>query len=68
MLREIASRCERLDVPCQVCMEAYMACGVGICMGCVVPTVAAGEYGRYQRVCLQGPVFDARTLDWSRDG
>ena len=33
-------------------LEAYMACGVGACMGCVVTTTKG-----YKRVCKEGPVF-----------
>ncbi len=44
-------------------LEAPMACGYGVCLGCVVeraePDPALGEYGKYQRVCREGPVFAA---------
>ncbi len=33
-------------------LEAYMACGVGACMGCVIKTTKG-----YRRVCKEGPVF-----------
>lgn len=42
-----------------VSLEAYMACGVGVCHGCAVPV---GE--GYQRVCKEGPVFDASLIRW----
>ncbi len=48
-------------LPCYVSLEARMACGVGACMGCSVPMKAGG----YKRVCKEGPVFDAREIDWS---
>jgi NAD(P)H-flavin reductase len=35
-----------------------MACGYGACFGCVVPTRQG-----YQRVCVDGPVFDAADLE-----
>ena len=41
-------------------MEAYMACGVGVCHGCAIP-VGKG----YKLVCKDGPVFDARSINWS---
>lgn len=43
----------RLGVPGQVSLEAPMPCGIGICLGCVVPLTAGG----YARVCCEGPVF-----------
>ena len=38
-------------------LEAYMACGVGACMGCVVMTTKG-----YKRVCREGPVFGLEEL------
>jgi hypothetical protein len=35
-----------------------MACGYGACFGCVVPTT-----GGYVRLCVDGPVLDASTLE-----
>lgn len=42
--------------PCQVLTEERMACGLGICFGCVKKTVDEAE--PYKRVCKEGPVFD----------
>ncbi len=50
--------------PCQVSMESHMACGFGVCLGCVVPTAKGTGYGRYVRVCTEGPVFPAEELQW----
>jgi len=44
----------RLGVPGQISLEAPMPCGIGICLGCVVPLVEGG----HARVCVEGPVFD----------
>jgi len=43
-------------VPCQVLLEERMACGLGICFGCVKKTLDEAE--PYKRVCKEGPVFD----------
>ncbi len=37
----------------QAACEAMMACGVGVCLGCVIPTRSG-----YRTVCEDGPVFD----------
>ncbi len=37
----------------QASCEEVMACGIGACFGCVIPTVSG-----YKRVCYEGPVFD----------
>lgn len=41
---------------CQVLLEERMACGLGLCFGCVRKT--SDESEPYKRVCLEGPVFD----------
>ncbi|MBN1845548.1 MAG: dihydroorotate dehydrogenase electron transfer subunit [Sedimentisphaerales bacterium] len=68
MLRAVARLAERRDLACQVCMEAYMACGIGLCQSCVVPVrsadAGAADAPHYKLVCSQGPVFDARTICW----
>jgi dihydroorotate dehydrogenase electron transfer subunit len=43
-------------IPCQVLLEEKMACGLGICFGCVTKTIDEDE--PYKRVCKEGPVFD----------
>lgn len=54
---------------CQVCLERFMACGVGCCLSCVVRTVAPDEPGgwRWSLACRDGPVFDAGDL-WDYAG
>ena len=42
-------------------MEARMACGVGVCLGCVIPT-AQGNL----RCCKDGPVFDSKLLSFPK--
>jgi dihydroorotate dehydrogenase electron transfer subunit len=53
----VAARCRAAAVPCQVALEAPMACGFGACHGCVVRLD-----GSWRRLCLEGPVVDARRL------
>ena len=67
MLAEVARQCQTRAVPCFVSMEQWMGCGVGACLGCVIPTLAPGA-DRYQRVCKDGPVFDASIIDWEAVG
>ena len=61
MLAAVARLAARYALPCQVALEEYMACGVGGCAGCAV---AVRENGRsvMRRVCVDGPVFDARAI------
>jgi len=48
MLIAVAERCKTMGIPCQVSMERYMKCGIGICDSCAVSGI---------RVCADGPVF-----------
>ncbi|HID49549.1 MAG TPA: dihydroorotate dehydrogenase electron transfer subunit [Chromatiales bacterium] len=61
MLEAVASLARAHDLPCQVSLEEFMACGVGGCAGCVVE-VQTGTGPAMKRVCVDGPVFDARQV------
>jgi dihydroorotate dehydrogenase electron transfer subunit len=63
MLRAVASWAVRENIPCQVSLEALMACGIGACLGCSVARSADGGLG-YAKVCQDGPVFEAREVAW----
>ncbi|MDX1432104.1 MAG: dihydroorotate dehydrogenase electron transfer subunit [Gammaproteobacteria bacterium] len=63
MLHAAAALSRELALPCQVCLEEYMACGVGGCAGCAVRVHAEGGPAM-KRVCVDGPVFDAAVIDW----
>ncbi len=48
----------------QVSVEERMACGVGACRGCAVPSATCA--GGYVLACREGPVFFAGDVDWER--
>ncbi len=58
MLKATARLAARYELPCQVALEEYMACGVGGCAGCTV-AVRTPQGMAMKRVCVDGPVFDA---------
>ncbi|HUK00967.1 MAG TPA: dihydroorotate dehydrogenase electron transfer subunit [Steroidobacteraceae bacterium] len=58
MLKACAELARRREIPCQVALEEFMACGVGGCAGCTVLVRTAGGPAM-KRVCVDGPVFDA---------
>lgn len=63
MLRAVAELCAARNVPCQLSVEETMACGFGVCLGCVVERRRPdGDFDRYVRVCTEGPVFDSREI------
>ena len=66
MLKALAALAAERGLRLQVSLEERMACGVGVCRGCVVKATAPHpETGLYTRtVCADGPVFDANEIDW----
>jgi dihydroorotate dehydrogenase electron transfer subunit len=48
--------------PYYVSVENKLGCGIGVCLGCSVPSID----GSYVKTCKDGPVFNADTLDWNR--
>jgi dihydroorotate dehydrogenase electron transfer subunit len=63
MLKAVADLAARYEIPCEVSLEEFMACAVGGCAGCTVKiTTPAGP--AMQRVCVDGPVFDATVVNW----
>jgi dihydroorotate dehydrogenase electron transfer subunit len=66
MLHAVARLAAQYDVPAQLSLEAPMACGFGICVGCAVAVKADIPEGFvYKKVCTDGPVFWSETLHWS---
>ena len=68
MLRAISDLTTGTDVVHQCAVEESMACGIGICMTCVLPV--KGEDGTVSmlRSCIDGPVMDASTVAWDLVG
>lgn len=61
MLEAVAALAREYNLPCQVSMEEFMACGVGGCAGCVIE-VQTDKGPTMKRVCVDGPVFNAREI------
>jgi dihydroorotate dehydrogenase electron transfer subunit len=59
MLKCIAEICAERGFECQVSLEEKMACGMGACLGCAVPTKSDNKLA-----CKDGPVFNAGELIW----
>jgi len=67
MLKEITAACRHADIPCYVTVENRMACGTGVCFGCVVK-IQNGKNWEYLRVCKDGPVFPGESVVWEDEG
>ena len=65
MMARVAEIAKTAGVSCYASLENHMACGFGACVGCVVEYK---EYERddrrYRRICIEGPVVDARQIVW----
>jgi dihydroorotate dehydrogenase electron transfer subunit len=57
MLRAVAEQAGAAGIPSYVAVEEAMACGIGVCMTCVLPVVGADGRTRFSRSCTEGPVF-----------
>ena len=65
MLRAVKEFAEQNNIPCQVSLEEKMGCGIGVCVGCSVKTAKSPKDDpTYYGVCKQGPVFDAKEVDF----
>jgi dihydroorotate dehydrogenase electron transfer subunit len=63
MLAAVKQLASEFDIGCQVSLEETMACAVGGCAGCVVE-VMLPEGNYMKRVCVDGPVFEAETINF----
>lgn len=61
LLRKISVFSEK--IPVYVSVENYMACGMGLCYGCVIKVKNKNNL-EYKRVCKDGPVFNAKEIIW----
>ena len=65
MLKASAQIAQQFGIEHYTSLEAYMACGIGVCHGCAVP-VGREDNWDYLRVCKEGPVFNAADVLWSK--
>jgi dihydroorotate dehydrogenase electron transfer subunit len=64
MLRSITEVAAAQGVVAQVAVEESMACGVGVCMTCVMPVTGPDGTTRMVRSCVEGPVFRGDRVRW----
>ena len=68
MLRAVSDLATVRGIPCQVAVEESMACGIGVCMTCVLPVVGDDGLTRMVRSCVEGPVFLGDRVRWDDVG
>lgn len=68
MLAAVSAVAAAAGVPSQCAVEESMACGVGVCMTCVLPVVGPDGRTRMVRSCVEGPVFPGDRVRWAQVG
>ena len=59
MLAYVKKVCAECNVECYLSLEKKMLCGIGACLGCTIKTKNGNR-----RVCKDGPVFNAKDIDF----
>jgi len=63
MLEKVSQICQLYQTNLQVSLETMMACGMGVCCGCVVK-FRENSGIVYKKACKDGPVFDGKKVVW----
>lgn len=61
LMKSMAEWCESNNIALQVSLEKHMGCGIGSCLACSIKTTDG-----MKTVCHDGPVFDSKIIDWTR--
>lgn len=64
MLAAITKITSEKAVVHQCAIEESMACGIGVCMTCVIPIKDEDGIIRMKRSCIDGPVVDGESVIW----
>ena len=59
MMKAIGRYCRKNNITCEVSLEHLMACGIGVCLCCVVDTIKG-----HLCTCIDGPIFNIKELKW----
>ena len=67
MLIRVQEFALKRTIPAQLSVESYMACGIGLCQGCVIeknqkPSRRHTYNGTYSLTCIEGPVYRAEEI------
>lgn len=71
MLRAVGERAQAAGCPAWLSLDRHMGCGMGACLACVQkvrrPDGAGADHWQWARLCVEGPVFEARDIIWGPD-
>lgn len=59
MIRALEEVAQTFSLPHYASLEARMACGFGVCRGCVVPLKEG-----WRCLCMEGPVVESKKIQW----
>ena len=68
MLSAIDEIAQSHEILHQCAVEESMACGIGVCMTCVLPISGEDGVVRMLRTCIDGPVVDGSKVVWNSRG
>ncbi len=68
MLAAVAGIAAEYRAYSQCSVEESMACGIGICMTCVLPVIGDDGITRMVRSCIEGPIFRGDLVRWDEIG
>ncbi len=63
VLKKVSELAQKYSVESQMAMEKVMACGIGVCRGCVIKVNRSGVV-QNATICKDGPVFDGGEVVW----
>lgn len=68
MLAAVSDIAAANKVYTQCSVEESMACGIGVCMTCVLPVIGDDGITRMVRSCVEGPIFRGDRVRWNDVG
>lgn len=63
VLKYLSGIAHKENLSLEIAMERDFACGIGVCMGCVI-VVLENNIVKNLRICKDGPVFDGKIIKW----
>ena len=65
MMKATAEVARTHGATCYLALESTMACGFGVCVGCVIGVRVPGQdKPAYKKTCIDGPVMNADEIIW----
>lgn len=68
MLQAITKIAQAHQIYSFTAVEEAMACGIGVCMTCVLPVIGDDGVTRMVRSCVEGPSFKGERVRWDEVG